>query len=43
MNDALRALASHIAERLKPGGVLMDVKSVIAPGSVPSNCHLWSL
>jgi UDP-N-acetyl-D-galactosamine dehydrogenase len=33
----------RIVERVKSGGVLVDVKSVIPPGSVPSDCLLWSL
>jgi UDP-N-acetyl-D-glucosamine/UDP-N-acetyl-D-galactosamine dehydrogenase len=32
-----------IVERLKPGGVLVDVKSVIPPGSVAPGVHYWSL
>jgi UDP-N-acetyl-D-galactosamine dehydrogenase len=28
---------------LRPGGVLMDVKSAIDPDTVPSNVHYWSL
>ena len=34
---------ARIAERLKPGGVLIDVKSVIPPGSIPPGILLWSL
>lgn len=29
--------------KLRPRGVVVDVKSVIAPGSVPSDSQLWSL
>jgi UDP-N-acetyl-D-galactosamine dehydrogenase len=32
-----------IASRLRPGGVLIDVKSVIPPDSVPDGVSLWSL
>lgn len=35
--------ASRVADRLKAGGVLIDVKSVIAPGAVPPGILLWSL
>jgi UDP-N-acetyl-D-galactosamine dehydrogenase len=34
---------ARIAERLKPGGVLVDVKSVVPPSSVPPGIHYWSL
>jgi len=34
---------AHIAARLRPGGVLVDVKSAISPSSVPPGVHLWSL
>jgi UDP-N-acetyl-D-glucosamine/UDP-N-acetyl-D-galactosamine dehydrogenase len=32
-----------IVERLKQGGVLVDVKSVLSPSSVPPGIHYWSL
>jgi UDP-N-acetyl-D-galactosamine dehydrogenase len=32
-----------IVERLNLGGVLVDVKSVIPPSSVPPGIHYWSL
>jgi UDP-N-acetyl-D-galactosamine dehydrogenase len=32
-----------IAARLKPGGVLLDVKSVIPRAAIPSGIHFWSL
>ena len=32
-----------ITERLKPGGVLVDVKSVLPPGTIPPGVHHWSL
>ncbi len=35
--------ATRMTERVKPGGVLVDVKSVIPPGSVPGDRLLWSL
>ena len=41
--EYLDAGPANIAERLRPGGVLVDVKSVIAPGSVPPGVHYWSL
>jgi UDP-N-acetyl-D-glucosamine/UDP-N-acetyl-D-galactosamine dehydrogenase len=41
--EYLDAGPARIAERLKPGGVLLDVKSVISPGSVPPGVHFWSL
>ena len=34
---------ASIVEMLKPGGVLVDVKSVMPSGSVPPSVHLWSL
>jgi len=34
---------ARVVERLKRGGGLVDVKSVIPPESVPSDCLLWSL
>jgi UDP-N-acetyl-D-galactosamine dehydrogenase len=34
---------AHIAARLRPGGVLVDVKSAISPRSVPPGLHFWSL
>jgi len=34
---------ARVVDRLKPGGVLIDVKSVIPPESVPSGRVLWSL
>jgi UDP-N-acetyl-D-glucosamine/UDP-N-acetyl-D-galactosamine dehydrogenase len=33
----------RIAELLRPGGVLVDVKSVIPAGSIPPGVNLWSL
>jgi UDP-N-acetyl-D-glucosamine/UDP-N-acetyl-D-galactosamine dehydrogenase len=32
-----------IVERLNQGGVLVDVKSVLSPSSVPPGIHYWSL
>jgi UDP-N-acetyl-D-glucosamine/UDP-N-acetyl-D-galactosamine dehydrogenase len=32
-----------IAAWLKPGGVLIDVKSVLAPAAIPTGIHFWSL
>lgn len=32
-----------IVERLNQGGVLVDVKSVVSPSSVPPGIHYWSL
>ena len=34
---------ASIVERLRPGGVLVDVKSVLSPSSVPSGVYYWSL
>jgi UDP-N-acetyl-D-galactosamine dehydrogenase len=34
---------SAVAARLRPGGVLIDVKSVIQPGSTPDGIAVWSL
>jgi len=34
---------ARIVERLTPGGVLIDVKSVVSPGSVPPGVRYWSL
>ena len=33
----------RLAARLRPGGVLIDVKSVIPPGSTPDGIAVWSL
>jgi UDP-N-acetyl-D-galactosamine dehydrogenase len=33
----------RIVELVKPGGVLVDVKSAIAPSSVPPGILYWSL
>jgi UDP-N-acetyl-D-glucosamine/UDP-N-acetyl-D-galactosamine dehydrogenase len=35
--------AAPIVERLKPGGVLVDVKSVIPVSSIPPGVNFWSL
>jgi UDP-N-acetyl-D-glucosamine/UDP-N-acetyl-D-galactosamine dehydrogenase len=35
--------ADRIVERLKPGGVLVDVKSVIPVSSIPPSIYFWSL
>ncbi len=35
--------ADKIAARLRDGGVLLDVKSVLDPKKVPSRVHYWSL
>jgi UDP-N-acetyl-D-galactosamine dehydrogenase len=35
--------AVHIVERLKPGGVLIDVKSVLSASSIPPGVYCWSL
>lgn len=35
--------AERIVERLRPGGVLVDVKSVIPVNSIPPSIHFWSL
>jgi UDP-N-acetyl-D-galactosamine dehydrogenase len=34
---------ARIVERLKSGGALIDVKSVIPPGAVPPDIRFWSL
>ena len=39
----LDAGAASVLGRLKPGGVLVDVKSVLPPGTVPRGIHHWSL
>jgi UDP-N-acetyl-D-galactosamine dehydrogenase len=39
----LSAGARDLFTRLRPGGVLIDVKSVVSPGDVPSGLTLWSL
>jgi UDP-N-acetyl-D-galactosamine dehydrogenase len=39
----LDARPASIGERVKPGGVLMDLKSVLPSDSIPSGVHLWSL
>lgn len=35
--------SARLVENLRPGGVVVDVKSVIPPSSVPSDLQLWSL
>jgi UDP-N-acetyl-D-galactosamine dehydrogenase len=35
--------SAGIAAWLKPGGVLIDVKSVLAPAAIPTGIHFWSL
>lgn len=35
--------SAGIAAWLKPGGVLVDVKSVLAPAAIPTGIHFWSL
>jgi UDP-N-acetyl-D-galactosamine dehydrogenase len=39
----LRDGPAPIASRVRPGGVLIDVKSAIDPDSVPAGIHYWSL
>lgn len=34
---------AHLFERLRPGGVLIDVKSIVPPAEVPADMTLWSL
>jgi UDP-N-acetyl-D-galactosamine dehydrogenase len=51
--DALVLAVSHeayvaagtadLVARLRPGGVLIDIKSMVPPGSVPGDVTLWSL
>jgi UDP-N-acetyl-D-glucosamine/UDP-N-acetyl-D-galactosamine dehydrogenase len=41
--EYLDAGTANIVERLRPDGVLVDVKSVIPPGSVPTGIRYWSL
>ncbi len=36
-------VAETLSERVEGGGVIVDVKSVIPPGSVPAGMTLWSL
>jgi len=35
--------AHELITLIKPGGVLMDVKSLLDPGDIPSSIHYWSL
>jgi UDP-N-acetyl-D-galactosamine dehydrogenase len=35
--------AAALLARLRPGGVLVDVKGAVAPGDVPAGAHYWSL
>ncbi|MFL0355218.1 nucleotide sugar dehydrogenase [Erythrobacter sp. GH1-10] len=37
------AEGSKLADRIKPGGILIDVKSVLDPGELPENLSYWSL
>ena len=39
LGDGLETMTA----RLRPGGVLVDVKSVISPGSLPEGVSMWSL
>ena len=32
-----------LASRLRPGGLLVDVRSALIPGDLPSHCRYWSL
>jgi UDP-N-acetyl-D-galactosamine dehydrogenase len=34
---------ARVTARLRPGGVLIDVKSTIAQDSIPPDVHHWSL
>ena len=34
---------ANLTERLRDGGVLIDVKSILPPGAIPPNVRLWSL
>lgn len=35
--------ADRLLAGLRPGGVLMDIKSALNPHAIPSNVHYWSL
>ena len=39
----LEAGPAGVVDRVKPGGVLVDVKSALTPDSVPAAVHYWSL
>lgn len=34
---------AELGALIRPGGLLCDIKSVVAPASVPEHCHYWSL
>jgi UDP-N-acetyl-D-galactosamine dehydrogenase len=34
---------NRVAEMVKPGGVIIDIKSVFSPKDAPQNLHYWSL
>lgn len=42
-HDYRRMGTEALAARVRPGGVVMDLKSVLDPKSIPSNQHYWSL
>lgn len=42
-NEYLRITPPQLAERIKPGGVLVDVKSMLDPELLPANVSYWSL
>jgi UDP-N-acetyl-D-galactosamine dehydrogenase len=42
-SDYLARGGGHIAQLIKPGGILMDVKSVLRREDVPSSVQYWSL
>jgi len=42
-HDAYDSLAPALPDRLRDGGVVVDVKSMLDPASIPSHLHYWSL
>jgi UDP-N-acetyl-D-galactosamine dehydrogenase len=39
----LQAPVAELCGRLKPGALLVDVKSALDPGKLPAGCRYWSL
>jgi UDP-N-acetyl-D-galactosamine dehydrogenase len=42
-HQAFLAQRSRLVASIKPGGLIMDVKSVLSPEDIPAACTYWSL
>ena len=42
-HQAFLAQRAKLVACVKPGGLIMDVKSVLSPEEIPANCTYWSL